>query len=106
MPINFSVILSSLFCNILFNHVNFANAACKIIDSNFFTYITTNRYLSDKFNKIKIDTSASNHSIAGYGQFMAYTRDFKYMTIDISKVDIIHVEFGIDLILSIKSVFI
>ena len=53
-----------------------------------------------------IDTGASKHSTAGYGQFMAYIRDIKYMTINISKAGAIHVQFGIGSILSIGSVFI
>lgn len=42
-----------------------------------------------------INTGIFKHSIAGYGQFMAYTRDIKYATINISKTDAIHVQFGI-----------
>ena len=53
-----------------------------------------------------IDTGAFKHSIAGYGQFMAFTRDIKDTTINISKAGTIHVQFRIGLILSMGSVLI
>ena len=92
--------------NISPNYINSANAACDTIDINLFAYIATNRYLFDKFYAIMIDTGASKHSIVSYGQFMAYTRDIKYTTIDISKVGAIYVQFGIGSILSMGFVFI
>ena len=92
--------------NVSPNHINSANAACEIIDTNPFAYIATDRYSSDKFYGIMIDTGASKHSTAGYGQFMAYTRDIKYTTIDISKAGAIHVQFGIGSISSMGSVLI
>lgn len=87
-------------------HINSAYIAYKIIDTNSFAYITTNQYSFDKFYGIMIDTSASKHFRAGYGQFMIYIKNIKYTTIDISKVGIIYVRFGINLILSIGSVLI
>lgn len=71
--------------NISSNYINSANTACDIINTNLFAYIAPNRYLSDKFYKIMIDTSASKYSITGYKQFMTYRKDIKYMTIDIFK---------------------
>ena len=82
------------------------NATCNTIDSDPFAYIATDRYSSDKFYGIMIDTGASKHSTAGYGQYMAYTRDIKDTTIDISKADAIHVQFGIGSISSMGSVII
>lgn len=38
-----------------------------------------------------IDNSASKYSEICYGQFMTYTKDIKYMTIDITTADVIHV---------------
>ena len=86
--------------NVSSYYINSANAICKIIDTNSFPYIATDQYLSDKFYKIIIDTGASKHFTAGYGQFMAYTKDIKYTTIDISEAGAIHVQFSIGSILS------
>ena len=77
--------------NVLHNYINSANAACDTIDTNPFAYIATDWYLSDKSYGIMIDIGASKHSTVGYGQFMTYTRDIKYITIDISKAGVIHV---------------
>ena len=38
-----------------------------------------------------IDTGASKHSTSGYRQYMAYTREIKDTTIDISKTGAIHI---------------
>lgn len=92
--------------NVSPNHINSANTAYNIIDINPFAYIATDQYLSEKFYKILIDTSVSKHSTIGYGQFMTYTRDIKYTTIDISKTSAIPVQFGIGLISFIRSVLI
>ena len=72
-------------------YINSANAAYKLIDINLFAYIAIDWYLFDKFYRIMIDTGASQHSTAGYGQLIAYTKDIKYTTIDISKASAIHV---------------
>lgn len=53
--------------NILPNLMNFVNATCKTIDSDLFPYIVTDRYSSDKFYGITIDTSVSKHFIVGHG---------------------------------------
>ena len=92
--------------NILCNHINSANATYNTIDIKSFTYIAINRYLFDKFYEIMIDISAFKYSTAGYGQFKAYIKDIKYTTIDISKAGAIYIEFGIDSISSMGSVFI
>lgn len=77
--------------NVLPNHINFANIACDTIDINFFAYIAIDQYLSDKFYEIIIDTGISKHFTASYKKFMAYIRDIKYTTIDISKADAIYI---------------
>lgn len=92
--------------NISSNNISPANASCNIPNINLFAYIATNQYLSDIFWKIMIDTSVSKHSTAGNGQFMAYTRDIKNMTIHITKGGAIHVQFRTGLILSIGSIII
>lgn len=53
-----------------------------------------------------IDTSASQHFTVGYRQCMAYTRDIKNTTINITKAGAIHIHFGIGHISSIGSVII
>lgn len=92
--------------NVLLNHINSVNAACDTIDTNIFAHIASNWYLSNKFYEIMINTNASNHFIAAYGQFITYKRDIKYMIIDISKVDAIHIQFSIGLIFFIRFVLI
>lgn len=49
-----------------------------------FAYIITNRYTSNKFFRIIIDTGASIHSTAGYGQFLAYQKYNPDTSIDTS----------------------
>ena len=80
-----------------FNHSLFTigkvspNSTCNIINLNFFIYITTYKYLSDKFYRIMIDNNATKHFIADYGQYMAYISDIKDTTIDISQAGVIHI---------------
>ena len=92
--------------NVLPNHINFAYVNCEIINRNLFAYIIIDQYSSNKFYEIIIDTGIFKHSTAGYGQFIAYTRNIKYTTSDISKADAIHVQFGIVSISSMGSVLI
>lgn len=70
--------------NVSSNYINSANIAFDTIDKNLFAYIAIDQYLYNKFYRIMIDTGIFKYSIAEYGQFMAYRRDIKYMTIDIS----------------------
>lgn len=53
--------------NVLPNYMNSAYAICDSIDTNLFTYIAINQYLSDKVYEIIINTSISKHSIGSYG---------------------------------------
>lgn len=89
--------------NVSFNHINSTNATCDKIETN---PIPTNWYLFDKFYEIMIDTNISKHFTVGYGQYMAYKKDIKYTTIDISKIGAIYVKFDIDSILSIRFILI
>ena len=61
------------------------------------------RYTSDKFYGIMIDTGASNWSTAGYGQYLAY-KALKNAQIDESRAGEVNVQFGIGTTLSIGSV--
>lgn len=70
-----------------------------------FSYIATDRYNSEEFYGIMIDTGASKHSTAGYGQYQAYKRKIA-IEIDDSKAGAIHVQFGIGSISSIGSIII
>ena len=71
-----------------------------------FTYVITERYTSDEFYGIMIDTGASKHSTAGYGQYLAYKKDNKNISIDITKAEAIHVQFDIGSISSEGSIII
>lgn len=71
-----------------------------------FAYIVTNRYTSDKFFGIMIDTGASIHSTAGYGQFLAYQKYNPNTSIDTSTKGAINVQFGIGSITSMGSAII
>ena len=84
----------------------FHNATCNTIDSDPFTYIANNQYFFDKFYEIMIDSIVSYYFTVGYKQYMAYTKDIKDTTIDISKTNTILVQFGISSISSMKFVFI
>lgn len=87
------------------NYINSANAAYNIINKDFFAYIVINKYLSDEFYGIMINTRTSNHSIIGYEQFVTYLKKFKYMTIYIFKTGVIYIQFSISSILYMKFVF-
>ena len=75
-------------------------------DSDPFIYVATERYTSDKFYGIMIDTGASKHSTAGYRQYLAYKKDNKDTSIDITKAGAVHVQFGIGSISSECSIII
>lgn len=92
--------------NVLLNYMNSVYPAYDPIDTNLFAYIATNQYLSDKFYQIMINTSASKHSTASYGQLMAYTRNIKNTANDIAKANIVYIQFGIGSISFIGSVII
>lgn len=53
-----------IICNVLPNYTYSANATFRIINRNLFTYITTNRYLYNKFHKIIINTNVFKHFLA------------------------------------------
>lgn len=53
-----------------------------------------------------IDTNILKYSTTDYRQYMAYIRDIKDTTIDITKTSAIHVQFNINLILFMGSIII
>ncbi len=54
-------------------------------ESDFFTYITSERYTFDKFYGITIDKGASKQSTAGYGKFLEYKKKIKHFQVDKSR---------------------
>lgn len=56
--------------NISSKNISPVNASCNSIKSNCFAYITINKYFSDNFYKIMIDTNAIKYSIINYKQYI------------------------------------
>lgn len=52
--------------NVLINDINFVKIGCNSIKSNLFIYITTKKYLSDKFYEIGINTNILKYLITDY----------------------------------------
>ena len=76
-------------------------------DPDPFSYIATERYTSREFYGIMVDTGASRHSTAGYGQYLAYKKDYDdSATINDTKAGVIHVQFGIGSTSSMGSIVI
>ena len=75
------------------------------LDQDQFTYITTERYSFKEFFGIMIDSGASRHSTAGYGQFLAYKEE-NAIAIDTTKAGAVNVQFGIGSTSSLGSVLI
>lgn len=96
-----------LFCHFLFTigKISF-NVIYNTIDLDIFAYIVINQYFLDKFYKIMIDTKVLKHFTADYQQYIAYARDIKDITIDISKTNAIHVQFDIGSISSMRPIII
>ena len=72
--------------------------------SNPFAYVVSDRYTSDEFYEIMIDTNASKYSTVGYGQYLAYKAINDDATINSTKAGAIYVQFEIGSISSIKSI--
>ena len=66
-----------------------------------FAYIVSDRYISDEFYGIMIDTDASKYSTVGYEQYLTYKAIYD-VNIDSSKAGIIYVQFEIGSISSIR----
>jgi hypothetical protein len=67
------------------------------------TYLNAARYTADRFYGVVIDTGASQRSIAGYGQVVAYQKSHP-VTIDTTRAGMVKVQFGIGTASSIGSV--
>ncbi len=72
-------------------------------DPDPFAYTTTNRYTSDEFYGVMIDTGASKRSTAGYRQYLAYKKTYNTV-INTLEAGASNVQFGISFIPSINSI--
>ena len=81
------------------------NTEISLVDpnSNPFAYIAIERYTTNEFYDIMIDTNASNRFTIDYEQFLTYSKDSQ-TSINTENVEVIHVQFEIDSISFIKSV--
>ena len=66
-----------------------------------FAYVISDRYTSDEFYGIMIDTDVSKYSIVDYEQYFAY-KTIHEINIDFIKAETIYVQFGIGFISFIK----
>ena len=84
--------------------IEFLNAFHDSEASDPFVYVISNRYISDEFYGIMIDTKTSKFSIVGYGQYLAYKAMNDDVAINSTKAGAIYVQFGIGSISSIGSI--
>jgi hypothetical protein len=82
-------------------HTCMKNIIMKNID--FFTYIIIDRYTSEMFYDIMIDSKASIRSIVDYEQYLAFIKNIS-IDLDHTKTETVNVQFGIESILSLKSI--
>jgi hypothetical protein len=75
-------------------HNSMKNINIKDIDS--FIYMIIDRYISEKFYELMIDSEAPRTSTAEYEQYLTYHKDNKNDVMNISKTDAIHVQFDIE----------
>ncbi len=61
------------------------------------------RYISEKFYELMIDSSASRNSTARYGQYLAFKNVKLSIDLNVNKADAAHVQFEIESIESIES---
>jgi hypothetical protein len=73
-------------------------------DTDPFTYIIIDRYTSEVFYDIMIDSGAFTRSTVSYGQFLAYQKDNKDDLIDTIKAGAVNVQFGIESTPSLGSI--
>ena len=84
-------------------NIEFLNAFHDFEASDFFAYVVSDRYISNEFYEIMIDTDASKYSTVDYEQYFAYKTIYD-VNIDSSKAETIYVQFDIGFISSIKSI--
>lgn len=90
--------------NCFFDHITTGNNLnLKRYESNFFTYITSERYTPDEYYGIIINTRAPKKSIAGYGQYFTYKKNLTPIQVDKTKVGAVNIQFGISSTFSIGS---
>ncbi len=78
----------------------------KNIKSDSFAYVMTfDRYISEKFYEIMIDSNASTKSTAEYDQYLAFKKNKIESSVDLdfSRAETVNVQFEIELASSIKS---
>jgi hypothetical protein len=85
------------------NALIFVHICMKNID--LFTYIIIDRYTSEMFYDIMIDSRASIRSIVDYEQYLAFIKN-TFIELDSIKVEAINVQFEIESISSIESLII
>ncbi len=87
----------------VFVHICMKNTIMKNID--LFTYIIIDRYTSEMFYDIMIDSKASVRSIVDYEQYLAFIKNTS-IDLDHIKTETVNVQFEIESILSLKSIII
>jgi hypothetical protein len=97
--ISFSLVQTGLKMS---HSVNFVHICMKNID--LFTYMIIDRYTSDTFYEIMIDSSVFRRSTVDYEQFLAYQKNNKDDLIDTIKVETVNVQFEIESIFLLKSI--
>ena len=96
--------MTAYLANHSFDHaITGANPNLTGHESDPFTYITSERYTSNEFYGIMIDTGASRRSTAGCGKYLAYKKKIKHVRVDKSRAGAVNVQFGIGSTLSIGS---
>jgi hypothetical protein len=79
----------------------------KNINSDSFAYVMIfDRYISEKFYEIMIDSSASTKSIAEYEQYLAFNKIDLFIDLNLSRAEAVNVQFDIESVRSIESLII
>jgi hypothetical protein len=84
-------------------HICMKNIIMKNID--LFTYIIIDRYTSEMFYDIMIDSKASVRSIVDYEQYLAFIKNI-FIDLDHTKTEAVNVQFEIESIISLESIII
>jgi hypothetical protein len=87
----------------------FLHTDMKNTNSDSFAYVMTlDRYTSEKFYEVMIDSSASTKSTAEYDQYLAFKKNKIDSSVDLdsSRADAVNVQFDIESASSIKSLII
>ena len=84
--------------------IEFLNAFHDSETSDSFVYVISDRYISDEFYGIMIDTKTSKLSTVDYEQYLAYKTMNDDVTINSIKAKAIYVQFEIGFILFIESI--